>query len=493
MLQKPINQPSQQPKTIEDDAKKRQRGTGFTNISKVLGSNIGAGQKMGQAISGQLGQQAEQIRKGIEQGQSQFQAGLQKEQQKQAETLGAATGALGSMMNQQQPSNMPNYEQIGENLKNLQYLGPKSIENIEQQQQRASNLAALGRLSGLSGGQQQLLRTQVAGRGRYGLGQSSLDSLLLGKEGQKQLQSARAQTAATETQAQQAEKMAQAEAQSAEMAGEQRKLDVYRDIDRRMAGITEAGEEAAKSYYSNAKTAQEALKKLSKIDDLKNADLTPEEKRVLQNIEEFGISGNVKIDSSEKDLLKNLLQNISSKGETTYTGQKRFSDEQEKSLQNLAKLASLSPKKYDKFQTNLFKQDEDAIKSYDAYKGMEAKTKAELDNLDYINRTLDSKEKNTAGYVQNAKNILGNDVVKRIERDVHNQHGGLFGATAKWMQGEVRNRIEPLLRQKQAAAQGTIQSRDKQKMTLQDYLNKASNKMYTAGDVIPVRKTLTQK
>lgn len=339
MLQKPINQPTQQSKVIEDEAKKRQKGTGFTNISKVLGANVGAGQKMGQAIGGQLGQQAEQIRKGIEQGQSQFQSGLQKEQQKQSETLGAASGALGSIMKQQPVAT--NYEQIGQNLRDLQYSGPSSIENIQEQQQRASNLAALGRLSGLAGGQQELLRSQVAGRGRYGLGQSSLDTLLLGKEGQRQLQAARAQTAATESQAQQAEKLAQAQAQAAESAAEQGKLATTQKIQKQLENIQKTATQQGEQFISDAKKYQDLASGRLDI-GTGEGQVTKEEAQNLVERAESGEFGNLDVGgiySGEKAVTDATIQAIVNAMNMPF-GQKKYIEEQQRQAADLATLLS---------------------------------------------------------------------------------------------------------------------------------------------------------
>lgn len=350
MLQLPKNQPIQQETVQEGQAKKRQRGTGFTGLQKVLGANVGAGQKMGQAIGGQLGQQAEQVRKGIEQGQSRFQTGLQKEQQKRQQTVSAATSAIGDIQkNLEGASNdfyssvpetevgSPNlgYADVGQNLRNLQYLGPKSIENIQEQQQRAMNLAALGRLSGMAGGQQQLLKSQVAGRGRYGLGQSSLDALLLGKEGQKQLQAARSETGKIETQAQQAEKMAQAEAQTAESSTEAAKLAAMQKIQQETQGLLNLGSEQAQQYYTTGKHAQDALNKLMVAADPKTVQLTEEEKNALSKAENLGIDVNTIIDTRNPALVNEMVKRISGAGATTYGGGQILTPEQKIALKNL--------------------------------------------------------------------------------------------------------------------------------------------------------------
>lgn len=349
MLQLPKNQPIQQETVQEGQAKKRQRGTGFTGLQKVLSANVGAGQKMGQAIGDQLGQQAEQVRKGIEQGQAKFQAGLEKEQQKRQQTIGAVTGAIGDIQKNlgqapkdfysvpENDTSSPNlgYADIGQNLRNLEYLGPKSVENIQEQQQKAVNLAALGRLSGMAGGQQQLLRSQVAGKGRYGLGQSSLDALLLGKEGQRQLQVARSQTGGVETQAQQAEKMAQTEAQTAESSTEAAKMAAMQKLQQETQGLLDLGSEQAQQYYTTGKYAQDALRKISEAKDPRSFQLSEEEKRALLQGGNVGLDLNINFDARNPELLKQILNRTATAGATTYAGGQIFSPEQKIALKNL--------------------------------------------------------------------------------------------------------------------------------------------------------------
>lgn len=286
MLPLPQNQPSiPQQQVDEGEAKRRQRGTGFTNISKILGANVGAGQKMGQAIGGQLGQQAEQIRKGIEQGQSQFQTGLQKGIGQEAQKIGRATGALGDIMS---GTSVPtvDYEKIGTQLKGAEYAGPQNIENIQQQQQQAANLAALGKLSGMSGGQEELLRSQVAGRGRYGLGQTSLDALLLGKEGQKQLQQARTQTGRIASEAGQAEKMAQAQAQAAASNIESQKQSTINKLQQNLGEVQQAGTQSAEKFVSDVNRLKDLISGNLKVGEK----ITPEDEKLLSRFEsgEFG-------------------------------------------------------------------------------------------------------------------------------------------------------------------------------------------------------------
>jgi hypothetical protein len=346
MLQTPINQPTQQQQIDEGEAKKRQRGTGFTNINRILGANVGAGQRMGSAIGGQLGQQAEQVRKGIEQGQSQFEAGLKEGTSKEKQKIGAAEGAVSGIMQPTPTAPTVNYQDIGNVLRGAEYTGPTNIQDIQQQQQRAANLASLGRLSGLSGGQEQLLRTQVAGRGRYGLGQSALDAMLLGKEGQKQLEAARSQTGAVASQAGQSEAMAQSQAQAAQSAIEANKLATLQKIQKEYGGIDEKGAKQAKQFVSDVNELKKLFdpknftpKQLQEIQEGKN----PEALKLLERAEagEFGdIKGLMgQLYGGDKNALQNTLNSIVN-AISPQIGGRYYKDQQQTQAQHLAELMS---------------------------------------------------------------------------------------------------------------------------------------------------------
>lgn len=346
MLQTPINQPTQQQQIDEGEAKKRQRGTGFTNINRILGANVGAGQRMGSAIGGQLGQQAEQVRKGIEQGQSQFEAGLKEGTSKEKQKIGAAEGAVSGIMQPTPTAPTVNYQDIGNALRGAEYTGPTNIQDIQQQQQRAANLASLGRLSGLSGGQEQLLRTQVAGRGRYGLGQSALDAMLLGKEGQKQLEAARSQTGAVASQAGQSEAMAQSQAQAAQSAIEANKLATLQKIQKEYGGIDEKGAEQAKQFVSDVNELKKLFdprnftqEQLGLIQQGKN----PEALKLLERAEagEFGdIKGLMgQLYAGDKNSLQSTLNAIVN-SINPQVGGRYYKDQQQTQAQHLAELMS---------------------------------------------------------------------------------------------------------------------------------------------------------
>ena len=335
MLPKPLNQTVSQQEIDQGEARKRQRGTGFTNIGRILGANIGAGQKMGESIGTQLGQQAEQVRKGIEAGQSQFKAGMQESAKKEQEKLGKAETALTGIKEMQPQTQPVDYEAIGMGLRGAEYTGPKGIQNIQEQQQRAMNLAALGRLSGMAGGQQELLRSQVAGRGRYGLGQSALDAMLLGREGQRQLEAARSATGALASEAQQTQTMAQEQARAMESSIEANKLAALEKIQKEAESSIQTGTEQAKAHYRTAEIAKNALKKVYEAKDPNQIELNADELDALSKAKDLGIDLSYKIDPRNKKLTDQILQQIAKSGQSVYSGGLMMDEAQREKLKNL--------------------------------------------------------------------------------------------------------------------------------------------------------------
>ena len=77
--------PSQQPQNKQNT--RRERGTGFTNLNRILGANVGAGEQIGGAIGGIVGNRTNQF-------QTQTQSGLQNFKTKADSAMGEAKSAL---------------------------------------------------------------------------------------------------------------------------------------------------------------------------------------------------------------------------------------------------------------------------------------------------------------------------------------------------------------------------------------------------------------
>lgn len=183
----PINpvQPNvqNQPLTTQKKDDKKQVGTGFTNINRVLEAN--RANKLGSSISGNIKQQAGQVRSGImgqsQQFQKQAEANrLDTEANKQLreQTLGGITGQSGF-----QDPDAKTVEAF-QQMRGGEYKGPTGLD--EQQtsalKRQGADLASLGNLTGTSSGKQTLLQ-RIVGTPQYTSGQQKMDSLLLGQSG----------------------------------------------------------------------------------------------------------------------------------------------------------------------------------------------------------------------------------------------------------------------------------------------------------------------
>ncbi len=207
--------PSQQPQNKQNT--RRERGTGFTNLKRILGANVGAGEKIGSAIGGIVGNRTNQF-------QTQTQSGLQNFKTKADSAMGEAKSALapgevysreGSEIFERTPGmsdedfntgkaaadtayrqriaglETPTDEQAN-TFSNAAYAGPKDVENRQGLTQTGQSLRGLGSSLGRSSGRFGMLKS-IAAPGPYGLGSRSLDNALLGtsKSGLSAIQEAR--------------------------------------------------------------------------------------------------------------------------------------------------------------------------------------------------------------------------------------------------------------------------------------------------------------
>lgn len=174
------NQPGQQPN--------KPKGTGFTNLSRVLGAN--QNNKLGQAVGGGLQQTAVGAKQGVNQAQEQF-------QQKTQESLGQATGArqqaLQNLMEDPSKVGEQQYNQF-DVFRQGNYGGPNELANKQQLVGRAQEAEQLGGLVGSEGGRGALLQRYAAKNKPYTQGQMGLDQVILGQSAQPQLKEARRAT-----------------------------------------------------------------------------------------------------------------------------------------------------------------------------------------------------------------------------------------------------------------------------------------------------------
>jgi len=218
-----------------------QRGSGYTNIQRVLQANVG--NQLGQAVGGGIQQQAQQTQSGIQQAGQQFEQASQaaniatpERQQALQQILQDPTKYFGQNIGQDQMQQAAQAQQLVAG----QYGGPTQLQNLGQLQSQVGAAQQLGQAVTSAGGQQALLQ-RFLGAPQYQAGQQAFDVALLGATGTPQLQAARratfglgrqltGQETAAEQQAQQLTSQAQQAGQQAQqqlgqtITGEQTQL-----------------------------------------------------------------------------------------------------------------------------------------------------------------------------------------------------------------------------------------------------------------------------
>lgn len=337
----PKPQPQMQPMSQNPNDRNRQKGTGFTNINRVLGANTGAGEKMGQKIGSSLSNQAGQIKQGIEAGKSQFQQQLGENQSQAQQAVGGAQQAFQNVMSNGTQPEGTDYSKIGEQLRGAAYTGPKNLENAQQLNSQASTAGALGRLGATSAGQGQLLASQVAQRGNYGRGQNALDQLLIGRNGQQAIQQGRSTLRGVEGNVNQAQQMAQQQAQSAAQGVEQNKLAASRQIQEGLSGDQGINTMASKQAQDYSKQAARLQQLIRGTDDkgtpLNVNDISQEDQDLLDNAEQFGAK-NVDVYTGNQDEFQRTLGSLAGSIDTNASGKRMYTGNQQQQAMALSQL-----------------------------------------------------------------------------------------------------------------------------------------------------------
>lgn len=218
---------AQNPSNLQN---RQQKGTGFTNLNKIIGVN--QNNRLGQAIGSGINQQVNQGRQATNQAQQQF--------QEQSEAARIDTDA-----NKQKVQNTlgaPNVEASDQDVKDFQtfrsgrYGGPTELQDQQRLQGQAQSTQSVANLGSTSGGRQSLLQRFVGGEG-YSQGKQRLDNLLLGQSGNDQLRDARRDATGL---VQDVNKATTAAGQRADLLSNQAKQfaqDVDQQIDTRRTGI----------------------------------------------------------------------------------------------------------------------------------------------------------------------------------------------------------------------------------------------------------------
>jgi hypothetical protein len=357
---------------------KRQKGTGFTNIGKILGANVGAGERIGGQVGKGIGAQAGQLKMGTTEAQRKFQQSRDEAAGKAREAIGGIGQYLGNeaglagMTEEQAKTAREKFQKEG------MYAGPSGIQDQAQLQARSQ---ALGGLAGtaMSGatGERGLLRSMVAGPGMYTRGQSLLDTALLGQSeaGKRAIRSAaqQASTAARTTGA----AIDAAEEQAAatkKIIGKERE-DVATKTGEKLEEVEKAGGKAAEQFaddlnrFNTLMTATRSLDKEGKPvfkDQAGNIiEITDRDRGLISNPEQFGLqAGDISLVDKDSygDVNKEILEQLAFQNPLVYqSGMRRYTPEQEAMARNLALFKGEPPKEYKPFETDIYKTGKENI------------------------------------------------------------------------------------------------------------------------------------
>lgn len=503
------NQPNQpdQPTQAPGSPERRQRGTGFTNIQRLLQANVGAGGVMGSAIGSGMTQKAGQLREDVTAAGQKFQQQYEKEREK---ALGQ-TGAVGSVANilsgQGDLSSLTpeEAERIGKQMREAQYGGQMGLENQEALMSRAGNVQALGTLAGMgSVGQGRLLQGIATRRGAYGRGQGLLDQYLVGQDvgAQQAIRQGAAETAGAASQALTGASVAEQQAQGLKQSIEAQKAETQRNVLSQLAGRQQEASQSAKDFLSQAERIKNIIGK-----NIKPEDMTMEDRMALSNLSQYGINQQVLM-GADPDIVDSIINEIGSAGQVEYTGQQRFTtDAQKRAAQNLALLAG-DPEAAKKIESTEFdpKVFQGANQAIEAQLGTTKQRTNELlsqlnlnenvkpsevsEMLNTANTVLSYKDAtsneslsdkggsnkegnlfmlvNEDTFLQNAAKILGAQRVIDI-MNARSKGGDMHDFTPYYV-GQLKNAVENQLRDRQSKL-SQLNDRYKSRETLQDFVN----------------------
>lgn len=353
----PVSQPTQADK---DKDRNRQKGTGFTNLNRVLGANQGAGQKMGQQIGNSLSNQAGQIKQGIQAGQSQFQTGMQQGTQKAKDAIGVGQNISNQLQQNQDAFAQQDQNQLkqqGQALQGAAYQGPQGIQNAGKLQSQSATASALGKLGATGAGQQQLLASQVAGRGGYGLGQSSLDRALLSRGGQQAIQQGRSSLSGIESATKGAIQGAQGQATATAADIDANKVKTIQELQNRLSGagddtsggikgLTQQAKEQTAQYNTQAQKLQQMLSGRNPdgtvINDANPSKYSQEDIDLLNNMGQYGLDPSQMLYSGGSSDSGNTLARLTQNANTNQSAG-RYMGSQGAAAKNLATFLQQNP------------------------------------------------------------------------------------------------------------------------------------------------------
>lgn len=498
----PTNQPLQPQNPTGQPEGRRERGTGFTNISRLLGANAGAGQIMGQNLGGRIGNKAGQLTADVTKAGADFASRSEDGKSKATTDIGNVSGVINN------PGNLSGLTEeearrLHEGLTGATYTGPTGLEGADQFAARGTGLLGLSNLAS-SGtmGQGMLLRANAAKHSPYSRGQGTLDQFLLGQspEAQQAIRQGAQQAYGAEQQAGIASNVAEQQAKQYASDIEQQKANVTKDILSNISGMQTQGQEAAKQYLSEADRVKNFL-----TGNLPQDQLTDEDRKALSDLSQYGL-GKVEYTGGDEDLNASILKSLANSMNTTYSGQYKYTPEQQKAAKNLA-LISGQPDlgaaiQNTDFSTQLLGKGADAAKSVastseQAFQDLQKSlgftksedTQARINELTHAINSRDvstGKRNSQEGpyeialrdlynpetFYGQAGKILGIDAVKKIMGDTREQTGidNAFGASEEYNESITRNNIQEALRNVLNPVQ-QLNTMFLNRTNLQDYIN----------------------
>lgn len=493
------------------DPKKRQRGTGFTNIQRILGANVGAGQQMAGSIAGGITSAGQQTMGKLGEAEQKFQTGFQKAVSPIAGTAASAAslargpGESVEDYSKRLASSGVDYAKIGQMVKQMQYTGPKGYEGVGGLLGSAIGASKLGGFTGSEAGQRLLLNQFVGGRQGYTKGQSALDQMLLGQSGeaQRQLQQARQSISGIPSEVLRSTEAASRLASGMQHGIEEQKSELEKNIQTSIGELQETGKRAAEQYskevsrLSELFSSDDGSKKIGKIMTDQGTVFDPRQaeidKKLLQNLQKYGID--VKALGSQvltNDEFKQMFKEIASRANTGIT--QRYEDPERIALQKLAQfqqdtgLTNQLAQQKNKTAFQLGKEDIEnlaTIKDAEQQKASDIKKIQDIDAK--INRIMSKKDvtdrdwfdffnNKWGSYEKEAAKVLGWETINALYNKVEDEDGGWFGASNEYKRGKMRNLIEEQLKAYQnastAEAKQNLQKRKQQTTSLESYINR---------------------
>lgn len=314
----PGNQPVIQ---TNQPVQNRQRGTGFTNINRILGANVGAGQQLAGRIGSSILGQGQRVQSNLGEQQQRFQTGFQQARQQALANIASASGLTRQSGESQEDyerrvaSQNIDYGNIGSTLRGTSYQGPAGFQNPNLLLSQAQAAQRLGQFTRSGLGQGILARQFAVNRGNYGLGQNALDQLFLTQDPNAQLalQQARQGVSNLSEGVQGASTAAQQMAEGVQSNIEKERADINQKILQSISGIGESGIKSAEIQKKDAERLKELFTQFSQTnpEDRANITLSARDKQLLSNLSKYGINtGESLISTYDPNPNVNVTENI---------------------------------------------------------------------------------------------------------------------------------------------------------------------------------------